>query len=135
VPHMRTNPVAAYLYDSFQKPYPFVPDVVVSIDEVIELKLDAVHCHTSQFYEWLPYNAGILDQVPAGDAARRAWLGQFRAGRMRRIADRYRERLIELYGEERGSQVRYAEAFEVCEYGAPLTEDNLNRLFPFFDRR
>jgi LmbE family N-acetylglucosaminyl deacetylase len=134
VPHLRRNPAAVYLHDSFQKPYPFVPDVAVSIDEVIERKLDAVHCHASQFYEWLPYNAGILDQVPAGDAARRAWLGQFRGKRMRRLADRYRERLIELYGEERGSQVRYAEVFEVCEYGVPLTEDSLNRLFPFFDR-
>jgi LmbE family N-acetylglucosaminyl deacetylase len=133
-PHLRTNPVAVYVYDGFQKPYPFVPDVVVSIDEVIEQKLDATHCHTSQFYEWLPYNAGILDQVPEGDAARRAWLRQVRGPRMRQIADRCRDRLVERYGEERGRQVEYAEAFEVCEYGAALTKENLHRLFPFFQQ-
>ena len=33
------------------------------------------HQHTSQMYEWLPFNQGILDQVPAGDKERREWLG------------------------------------------------------------
>lgn len=134
VPHLSANPVAVYVWDDFQKPYPFVPDVVVDIDDVIEIKMDAMHCHTSQFYEWLPYNAGILDQVPEGDAARRAWLGGKRKPRMRRIADLYREKLIELYGSERGAQVQYAEAFEVCEYGGRPRDQDLPRLFPFYDR-
>ena len=34
---------------------------------------------------------------------------------------------------ERGRQVRYAEAFEACEYGAPLDEPRLRQLFPFYD--
>jgi LmbE family N-acetylglucosaminyl deacetylase len=134
VPHMSSNPVALYLWDGFQRPYPFVPDLVVDIDDVIEQKMDALHCHTSQFYEWLPYNAGVLDQVPEGDADRRAWLRKQRDPRMRRIADLYREKLIELYGAERGTEVRYAEAFEVCEYGGRLTDRDRPRLFPFYDR-
>jgi hypothetical protein len=28
--------------------------------------------------------------------------------------------------------VRYAEAFEGCEYGAPLTAEVIPQLFPFF---
>ena len=28
--------------------------------------------------------------------------------------------------------VRYAEAFEACEYGSPLSGENVPRLFPFF---
>ncbi|MBN1642212.1 MAG: PIG-L family deacetylase [Anaerolineae bacterium] len=129
--HLRRNPAAVYLYDSFQKPYPFIPDVIVAIDDVIERKLDALHCHVSQFYEWLPYNAGVADQVPEGDAERRAWLAQVRDARMRRVAERYRARLIERYGEARGGAVQYAEAFEICEYGAALDAAALERLFPF----
>jgi hypothetical protein len=134
VPHLSSNPVALYLWDGFQRPYPFVPDLVVDIDDAIETKLDALHCHTSQFYEWLPYNAGLLDRVPEEDAARRIWLAEQRDRRMRQIADLYREKLVELYGPEHAAQVRYAEAFEVCEYGGHLTEKDRSRLFPFFDR-
>ena len=134
VPHLPAMPVIVYTWDHFQKPYPFQPDVVVAIDDVIEQKFDALHCHVSQMYEWLPYNAGILDQVPQDPAARRPWLRKQRDPRFRRAADLYRDKLIERYGEERGRRVQYAEAFEGCEYGTPLTEENLPALFPFFDR-
>lgn len=133
VPHLSYNPVAVYLWDHFQKPYPFTPEVVVGIDAVIEQKIDALHAHTSQMYEWLAYNRGSLEAVPVGEAERRAWLKETRGDHMRRPAELYRDKLIELYGAEKGRQFEYAEAFEVCEYGAPLTEQNLKRLFPFFD--
>jgi LmbE family N-acetylglucosaminyl deacetylase len=131
VPHLRAMPVIVHTWDHFQKPYPFRPDVVVAIDAVIEQKFAALHCHTSQMYEWLPYNGQYLDAVPAEEAARRTWLRQRLAGRFRSIADLYREHLIATYGAAQGSQVQYVEAFEACEYGAPLTAENRARLFPF----
>ncbi|GIV77529.1 MAG: hypothetical protein KatS3mg050_1923 [Litorilinea sp.] len=132
VPHLRAMPVIVHTWDHFQKPYPFQADVVVAIDEVIEAKFDALHCHESQMYEWLPYNGGYLDEVPATPAERRQWLRARREGRFRQIADLYREKLVALYGEEQGRRVQYAEAFEACEYGAPLTPEAMRRLFPFF---
>src|SRR5256714_13903383 len=39
VPHLTTNPVFPFYPDSFQRPNPFQPDVVVNIDSVIERKL------------------------------------------------------------------------------------------------
>lgn len=134
VPHLRTMPVIAHTWDHFQKPYPFQADVVVAIDEVVEAKVDALHCHTSQMYEWLPYNGRYLDQVPADLGARRAWLRQRQDARLRRVAELYRAKLGELYGTARGNQVQYAEAFEACEYGSPLTSENLHTLFPFFTK-
>jgi LmbE family N-acetylglucosaminyl deacetylase len=130
-PHLRTDPVICYMSDDFQRPYPFTPDIVVDIDEVMEVKLEMLHQHTSQVYEWLPYNTRVLEEVPAGEAERRAWLRRTWAPRSSAIADRFRDLLIELYGPEQGSHVRYAEAFEVCEYGAPLTAEARRRLFPF----
>jgi LmbE family N-acetylglucosaminyl deacetylase len=124
-------PVIVYTWDHFQRPYLFAPNVVVSIDEVFEQKIDALHCHVSQMYEWLPYNDGSLAQVPEGEKERRAWLREFRAPRFRRAAELYREMLVAGYGEERGQRVEFAEAFEACEYGAPLTAVARRRLFPF----
>ncbi len=131
-PAMSHNPVIAYLSDNFQKPHPFSPDVAIAIDDVVEKKLDMIHCHTSQMYEWLPFNAGRLDQVPKSPRERREWVA-YRLDAFRAIADRHRDLLIKYYGAERGSKVQYAEAFEACEYGSALTEDNIPVLFPFFD--
>jgi LmbE family N-acetylglucosaminyl deacetylase len=132
VPYLHFTPVVVYVWDDFQKPYPFIPDVVVSIDNVIEKKVDAFHCHVSQMYEFLPFIKRYLDKVPEDPSQRRAWLWESLEPRLSRVADLYRDRLIELYGKEKGKQIKYAEAFESCEYGAPLSEANLKRLFPFF---
>jgi LmbE family N-acetylglucosaminyl deacetylase len=129
-PHLERNPVIVYVSDTFKKPYPFQPDVVVDIGPSVERVIDMLHRHVSQFYEWLPFNAGYLEQVPAGDAERRAWLGERIRQRIRPLADRYREQLVRTYG-ERGRQVEYVEAFEVSEYGSPLDAAARARLFPF----
>ncbi|HTL53239.1 MAG TPA: PIG-L deacetylase family protein [Planctomycetota bacterium] len=129
---LRDNPTIAYLRDNFQKPLPFAPDVVVSIDRVIEKKVDAMHCHVSQFYEWLPWNKRKEADVPKGDRERRSWMAAQRLPIDAALADKYRKQLKKLYGAKAGAQVKYAEAFEICEYGTQPTAARLRELFPFF---
>jgi len=131
-PHLRVDPVIVYVSDRFQKPYPFTPDVAVAIDDVIDQKVAMLHAHESQFYEWLPYNGRYEQEVPEGAEERRTWLRGRYESMMRAEADACRDLLVKLYGPERGAAVRYAESFEGCEYGARLTEENRDRLFPFF---
>jgi LmbE family N-acetylglucosaminyl deacetylase len=130
VPHLPHDPVIAYLPDDFQKPYPLEPAVAVDVGPVLDKIVDMLHCHASQFYEWLPYNRGITSEVPASNAERRAWLGKQVEDRLRRRASRYRKLLVKQYGKKRGSKVEFAEAFEACEYGAPLDKAARKRLFP-----
>lgn len=129
VPFLSKNPLFLYVYDGFTHPEPFKPDVCIDIDDVIEKKMDMYHQHKSQFYDWIPFNAGFSDQVPASDAERRDWLGNWRKSLW--DAEPFRARLIEIYGAERGSQVRYCEVFQDSEYGTPLTKDNMSYYFPF----
>ncbi|MBI2804101.1 MAG: PIG-L family deacetylase [Planctomycetes bacterium] len=129
--HLMKNPVIAYLPDAFQRPYPFQPTVAVDVGPVLDQVLAMLHCHVSQFYEWLAYNTGTLDQVPSGEAERRAWLGEQVKKRLRKQAERFRPTLIECYGRVHGNAVEFAEAFEACEYGAPLDQAAARRLFPF----
>jgi N-acetylglucosamine malate deacetylase 1 len=131
VPHLPKSPVILYFSDSFKKPCRFEPHVVVDIDAEFDLLVDMLHCHQSQFYEWLPFNAGHLDQVPEQAAARRTWLAERIRRRLLPLADRERELVKRTYGPERGEQIRYVEAFEVSEYGAPLDLAARARLFPF----
>jgi hypothetical protein len=90
-------------------------------------------CHVSQFYEWMPYNQNKLDQVPEDPAERKKWTAEQWLPPMERDADRFRDLLKKLYGEERGAKVRYAEALEFGEYGGKIDESMFKRLFPFFD--
>ncbi|MGH9362405.1 MAG: PIG-L family deacetylase, partial [Thermoanaerobaculia bacterium] len=73
----------------------------------------------------------VPDEVPEGEVERRRWLGEWYAGHLRPMADRYRRELIQTYGEERGREVEHAEVFEVSEYASPLDGPARRRLFPF----
>jgi LmbE family N-acetylglucosaminyl deacetylase len=130
VPFLKKNPMFLYMSDGFVHPEPFVPDICIPIDDVIEKKIDMYHQHTSQMYEWLPFNRGNLSDVPATDAERRAWLGKTR--KRDSSASPYREKLIEEYGQEKGSAVKYCEAFQDSGYGTRLTKDNIKTYFPFY---
>jgi LmbE family N-acetylglucosaminyl deacetylase len=131
VPHLQHDPVIAYLPDDFQKPYPLKPAVAVDVGPVLDKIVDMLHCHTSQFYEWLPFNRRIVNEVPASEEEREAWLGRQVEERLHKRARRYRKLLIKEYGKKRGGKVEFAEAFEACEYGAPLDKAARKRLFPF----
>jgi len=130
VPFLEKNPVFLYTYDEFVHPEPFKADVCVDIDDVIEKKIDMYHQHTSQMYEWLPFNRGVLDQVPATEKERRAWLGKTWEGRSN--AEPFRDKLIEHYGKEKGSKVKFCEAFQDSGYGTRLTKENIKHYFPFY---
>lgn len=130
-PRLHTNPVIAYVSDTFKKPLPFAPDVVVSIDTTITQKIAMLDCHASQMYEWLPWIGGYRDEVPTNPNDRLGWLTDRLDARMRHDANAYRALLRTRYGHDRGNAVQYAEAFEGCEYGAPLDAAAIERLFPF----
>ncbi len=126
-PALRRNPIFLYYDDNFQKPAPFRPDVVVGIDDVWDKKIDALDAQDSQMYEWLPWVAGNLDQVPKDPAARKAWLTKTRGGG--RVGADIRAALVKRYGEA-GQKIQHAEAFELCEYGRRVSVDELQKLFP-----
>jgi LmbE family N-acetylglucosaminyl deacetylase len=128
-PSLRKNPVFMYFEDNFQKPSPFTPDVAVAIDDVIDKKVGMLDAHVSQYYEWLAWHDGVLDQVPKDPAARRDWL---KKSWFRELRPAVRESLVRWYGPEKGRQTKYAEAFEICEYGSRPGPAELRRLFPFF---
>jgi LmbE family N-acetylglucosaminyl deacetylase len=131
VAHLPSCPLILYFSDAFTKPNRFDAHVVVDIGDEFDRVVAMLHAHQSQFYEWLPYNAGYLDQVPPDDSTRLQWLGERLRQRIEPLADRYRDVVVRTYGSERGALVRTIEAFEVSEHGAPLDAHTRARLFPF----
>jgi LmbE family N-acetylglucosaminyl deacetylase len=127
-PPLKENPVFLYTQDNFQKPNPFHPDIAVAIDDVIDQKIYALAAHESQFFEWLPWTAGMLDKVPKDEKGRLDFIAQrYRSGG---VSDAVRESLVKWYGEKEGSKIKYAEAFEICEFGRHPDDNEIRRLFP-----
>ncbi len=133
VPPLKRNPVYFYTADRFQKPNPFTADVAVSIDEVIEPTLDALLVMESQIHEGgADGNASLY---PSDDPARRKSRGEeVRKNLARRYAsaaESYRATLAKFYSPDQAAKIRYAQAFEICEYGRRPSIDELKKLFPF----
>ncbi|PYT65424.1 MAG: hypothetical protein DMG39_29220 [Acidobacteria bacterium] len=122
-----------YYCDRFTRPQPFRADIVVSIDDVFEKKVNMLDAHASQFYEWLPWTEGQFEQVPKDPAERRKWLA---AGPLasRKLQPEWRKALQKRYGAQAG-RIQHAEAFEITEYGQQPSEEEIRRLFPFFPDR
>ncbi len=138
VPPLKKNPVFLYSSDGFQKPYPFTPDIAVSVNDSFDQKLDGIHELTSQHYEGGANGSEehVKSVPPASDeVGRRAWLKRRWGARQGNEADKYRDLLIKLYGEEKGKAVKYAETFEICEYGRRPSPDEIKKLFPFYDAK
>jgi LmbE family N-acetylglucosaminyl deacetylase len=132
VPHLQKNPVFFYTSDRFERPNPFRADVAVGIDEVMEPTLDALLVMESQIHEGgANGNASLYPSDPEGRRKRQAEVRESLARRYAGAADQYREALVRFYGEQRGRAIRYAQAFEVCEYGRRPSQDELKKLFPF----
>lgn len=130
-PPLKKNPVFLYCQDRFQKPNPFQPDIAVNIDPVFENKIDGLDAHVSQMYEWLPWTAQALGQVPQGESERKQWLSGVRK---RPISPEVRAALEKWYDTETAAGVQNAEAFEVCEYGRQPDEAAIRELFPMIGR-
>jgi len=136
LPPLKKNPVFLYSSDGFQKPYPFTPDIAVSVDDSFDQKLDGLHELTSQAYEGGASGSAehVEKEVPpaSNETARRAWLKRHWGARQSSEAEKYRELLVKLYGSEAGKAVKYAETFEVCEYGRRPSPAEIKQLFPFY---
>ena len=132
-PPLKGNPVFLFYPDSFKKPNPFQPDIVVAIDKVMDRKLDALDALESQFYEGGALgSASLIPSDPMKQQERRHAVRQGFARRNQLVAERYRGKLADWYGKDQAGNVKYAEAFEICEYGRRPNENEIKRLFPFF---
>ena len=124
------NPVFLYYSDAFQDPKPFTPTIVVGIDEVADKKWRCISAMPSQFGDKDSWQGRTLPNVPPGDREREAYLLDIVKKRNESVAEQYRDRLIALYGKDVGQRVKYAEAFQISQYGRQASVEELKGLFP-----
>lgn len=126
------KPAIYFLRDAFRHPAELRPDIVLDIGMEMDPLLTALCSHESQFFEWLVFDKRITEPVPADLAGRKAFIDKYwMVPRKRYDAERFRSRVETVYGKERASQIHYAEAYELSEYGYQPNADEIKQLFPF----
>ncbi len=130
IPALREDPVVAYLADLFTRPSPLRADILIDVAEQMDSIVAMLACHRTQVFEWLAYEGGVLDDVPADAVERLAWLRTWFSAQIRPRADRFRAELIEACGEDRGRAIEFIEAFELGEYGSRPDKNRCRELFP-----
>ena len=131
VPALRADPVVAFLPDLFTRPQPLCADVIVDVTDQLETIVAMLACHRSQVFEWLPWLDGCLDEVPADEEGRVAWVRQWVTRHLRMRADRFRGEYEAAYGPVPPDSLRAIEVFEISQYGSPLDAAARKRLFPW----
>jgi LmbE family N-acetylglucosaminyl deacetylase len=126
------NPIFLFYSDAFKKPYPFDPILAVGFDDAAQKKWDCISALPSQFGDADSWQARYGRNVPADDAGRKAFLLDIVKQRNADVANQYRTLLVQLYGEQKGRSIKYAEAFELNQYGSAATADELKKMFPTF---
>jgi LmbE family N-acetylglucosaminyl deacetylase len=134
-PYLRRNPVFLYYQDGFQKPNPFTADIVVGIDEVIEKKLAAALALESQTLEGgCEGSPDLYPNDPEKQRVRKQEVRRSFEDSFAQTANQFRKQLADWYGQEQAGKIRFAEAFEICEYGRQPSKKEILELFPFFPR-
>jgi LmbE family N-acetylglucosaminyl deacetylase len=128
-PRLEVNPMIVYHQDHFTKPEPFTPEIIVDVTEVIDKKIEALACHESQVFEWIPFIEGYLQDVPEERSERLRWL-KARMGNPANMS-RLIPELSQKLSSETLRNAQHIEAFERCEYGGRLTRENVKTFFPF----
>ena len=95
-----------------------------------EKKWKCISAMPSQFGDKDSWQGRTLPNVPQDDRERQAYLLDIVKKRGIAVADQYRDRLVALYGAERGKKIQYAEAFELNQYGRQAPLDELKQMFP-----
>jgi hypothetical protein len=89
----------------------------------IDQLVDLLACHESQFFEWLPYHDGLLDQVPDDPGQRRVWLKSW-------YLEATKQRRGAFWPDSWGTPSGTVEAFEVSQYAGKVSDRDLAGLFP-----
>jgi len=123
-------PVFAYMADLFTQPTRLRADIVIDIGSYVDTIVAMLACQRTQVFEWLPYEDGILESVPEDEAGKIEWLRTWFAKHIGPRSDHFRKEIISAYGDDTGKQIKFAEIFEISEYGANVDSDKLAELFP-----
>lgn len=132
VPALLRKPVVLYpwWHEIRSRVSPFHCDLAVDSGDIIDELCEITALHGSTVYEWAAFKHNMLEQLEQmSERERLLWHRRtVTEPFQQRRAEIGRKRLIERYGEEKGNAIRFAEIFEISEYGRMPEEGELEPL-------
>src|SRR5687768_15708944 len=126
-------PVFMYVRDYHTSTFSYIPHIAFPIDEVWETKLAACGAHKTQVEEAIPHAMGILEEVRK-DKKKQSDLIDDNTYAFSKVTPGHLIALEKWYGKDGVAHVKYAEAFEVAEFGRQFTEQEIFTLFPMLKK-
>ena len=110
------KPMVVFSRDEFDIPRELRPDLMVDVSARRRTMIDAVSCHESQLFEWLPWEMHLADVPDRGDrAAVDAFVDRYWLKRKHRDAARFGGAWLKARGVNATPEM--LEVFEVSRYG------------------
>lgn len=133
VPALRESPLFLYTrgrYVNRQKPH---PDIVVDITPVVREKAYLIDAHASQIYEWLPWINRSKEIIPDTQEGKIEYILKEYVLKRGEIKENDKPVVEKWYG-SRAKEVKAIEAFEICEFGRSVDDQDIRELFPMFSK-
>src|SRR5690554_1545557 len=131
IPALEVNPLFLYTRGRYTNPQKPSPDIVVDITPVVREKAYIIDAHASQIYEWLPWINRSKEVIP-----------ETREGRLEHVLNVYVLKRGEIKAEDlpvvekwygsSAQAVNTIEAFEICEFGRKVTDQDILELLQLF---
>ena len=131
VPALRQNPLFLYAKGRYNKAE---TDIIVDISSVTKEKAYVLDSHVSQFYEWLPWVDNSTTPIPETKEGRLKYMEERYVLRRGALRDTDKIALEKWYGAQHVQMVKAAEAFEICQFGRSVTDQDIRELFPMFNK-
>lgn len=122
-PVLRKTPTILYWADGFTDPKPFRSDFARPADDDRETLFHVECCHASQFLDWLPWADDHVDLAGKTHEERVEYLRSTFNWDRGDVDEDVLACLTRQYGAEFAKTVRFAESWQVSEYGAPVSEE------------
>ena len=133
VPALTESPLFLYTrgrYADRQKPN---PDIVVDITPVVREKAYIIDAHASQIYEWLPWINRSNKIIPDTQEEKIEYILKEYVLTRGEIKEKDRPVVEKWYG-NKAKEVKTIEAFEICEFGRAVNDQDIRELFPMFSK-
>jgi Uncharacterized proteins, LmbE homologs len=131
VPALEQSPLFLYTKGRYVNPQKPLSDIVVDITPVVREKAHVIDAHVSQIYEWLPWINRSNDTIPRTQEGKIEYVLREYVLKRGEIKEKDKPVIEEWYG-DKAKEVKTIEAFEICEFGRTVDDEDVRELFPMF---